>query len=214
MTVPHPTRIYRFIHIDNLHIYLKREGLYAPNHEPRNGLVYRTIHNTDIQRERRARQIPCGPQGTIHDYVSFYFGPRSPMLYQLHTGWNTDYREGQEPLIYLVSTVQTVKESRSPFVFSDGHGIARYTRWYDNLEDLDKIDWDTVYASIWKDTVDDMDRLRRKQAEFLVYQFCEWSLIENIAVLSDNMRRRVEDVFSHFPARLHRPVEKRPEWYY
>ena len=34
--------------------------------------------------------------------------PRSVMLYQLHTGWVEGYREGQEPLIHLVSTSQAV----------------------------------------------------------------------------------------------------------
>jgi len=42
-------------------------------------------------------------------YVAFYFGPRSVMLYQLHTGWVEGYREGQEPLIHLVSTSQAVE---------------------------------------------------------------------------------------------------------
>ncbi|MCK4390123.1 MAG: DUF4433 domain-containing protein [Desulfobacterales bacterium] len=69
--------------------------------------------------------IPCGPGGVIHDYVSFYFGYLCPMLLQLHTGRVEGYADGQDPIIYLVSTVQTVLESGSGFVFSDGHGIAR-----------------------------------------------------------------------------------------
>ena len=37
-------------------------------------------------------------------------------------------------------------------MFSDGHGIARFTSWFDNLGDLDKVDWEAVYAKIWRDT--------------------------------------------------------------
>jgi len=136
------------------------------------------------------------------------------MLYQLHTGWKTDYREGQEPLIYVVSTAQVVAGSGAAFAFSDGHGIANFTNWFDNLRDLDKVDWDTVYARYWRDDVDDMDRQRRKQAEFIVHQFCDWSLIQEIAVINDRIKTRVEDILSGYPKRLHHPVRVRPEWYY
>ncbi|MBI5407163.1 MAG: DUF4433 domain-containing protein [Nitrospirae bacterium] len=54
MLVPTPTPIYRIMHIDNLEVCLNRHGLYAPNFTPDDGLVYRTIHNTDIQRNRKS----------------------------------------------------------------------------------------------------------------------------------------------------------------
>jgi len=214
MQVPIPTPILRFIHVDNLHILLQRGGLHAPNCEPDNGLIYKTIHNIDIQSERRTRPINCGPRGVIHDYASFYFGPRSPMLYQLHTHWKVEYDEGQEPIIYLVSTAQAVQKSGMDFVFSDGHGIARYTSWFDDLKDIDEVDWDVVYEKIWRDTDDNPDRQRRKQAEFLVYRFCDWSLIHEIAVINISMKRRVEEILSGFPANMNRPVNIQPDWYY
>jgi hypothetical protein len=31
------------------------------------------------------------------------------------------------------------------FVFSDGHGLARFTEWFDDLARLDKVDWAMVY---------------------------------------------------------------------
>ena len=46
--------------------------------------------------------MPCGPGGTIHDYVAFYFAPRAPMLYAIYKGNVADYTEGQTPLVYLV----------------------------------------------------------------------------------------------------------------
>ncbi|MCI0445688.1 DUF4433 domain-containing protein, partial [bacterium] len=206
--------IYRFIHIDNLPIYLQRGGLHAPNHSPTNGLIYKTIHNVEIQDERRKTKIPRGPGGVIHDYVGFYFGYLSPMLLQLHTGRVEEYNEGQEPLIYLVSSVQDVVTAGNSFVFSDGHGIAAFTDWYDDLNNLDQVDFDIVYKRYWKDRLDDMDRQRRKQAEFLVYRLCDWDLIKEVGVLNDKMKGTVEKVFSAFPHNLHRPVIVRRNWYY
>lgn len=214
MAVPIPTLIYRIVHVDNLPVILQRGGLHAPNYIPNDGLIYRTIHNVDIQNVRQIRRIPLGLCGTIHDYVPFYFGPRSPMLYQLHTGWVPGYNEGQSPLIYLVSTAQGVVKAGLRWVFSDGHGIASFTSWFDNLADLTKVDWETVYARLWRDTVDDMDRQRRKQAEFLVHEFCPWEAIQEIGVKDGVAQAQVEVILKQFDANMRRLVYTRGEWYY
>lgn len=214
MSYPNPTRIYRFIHIDNLTVVLTRAALHAPNHVPNDGLVYKTIHNVDIQAQRRVTAISCGPGGVIHDYVPFYFGPRTPMLYQLHTGWVAGYDEGQTPLIYLISSAQAVEAGGAHFVFSDGHGIAKFTDWFDELADLGKLDWTAIGARIWKDTVNNMDRQRRKQAEFLVHRVCPWQLVHEIAVINSAMKTNVEGILAGFPVGLRRPVRVRPDLYY
>lgn len=216
MPVPDPTPIFRFVHVDNLEVILRREGLHAPNHNPDDGETFRTIHNTEIQEKRKQRNIPCGPRGVIHDYVPFYFGYRSPMLLQLNSGRVAGYTEGQEPLIYLVSTAQEVDDSGAGFVFSDGHGIAAYTEWFDDLAKLEAVDWSMVYQRYWADNikVNEMDRQRKKQAEFLVHQECPWSLIQEIVVLNAKMKTRVEQIMSRFGPSLHRPVHVRPDWYY
>jgi len=212
MPMPRPTPIYRLIHIDNLAVILDCGGMHAPNHPPEVACDYRAIHNVDIQKIRRQRPIACGPGGTVHDYVAFYFGPRSPMLLQLHTGRVEGYDEGQEPLIYAVSTVETIVDAQLEFVFSDGHGIAAFTQWFDDLHDLDKVDWDMAYADYWADTVDDMDRQRRKQAEFLVHRFCPWEVVNRIGVLNEAVKERVERILNR--KNFSMPVEVRWQWYY
>ncbi|MBN2002053.1 MAG: DUF4433 domain-containing protein [Anaerolineae bacterium] len=214
MNIPAPTPIYRIVHVENLTTILIRGGMHAANYAPDDALSYRTIHNVDIQKERHVRCIPCGPGGVIHDYVPFYFGYRSPMLLQLKTNHVSGYTEGQQPLIYLVSTVQRVATSGCGFVFSDGHGIAAFTEWHDDLKQLTAVDWDMVYQRYWADTPDDMDRQRRKQAEFLVYQFCPWTLITEIGVVDSVAKARVETLFAGFDAHLRRPVHIQAAWYY
>lgn len=214
MNPPIPTPIFRMLHIDNLPVVLQRGGMHASNQIPADGLPYKTIHNLDIQNERHQRIIPCGSGGTLHDYVPFYLGPRSPMLLQLHTGRVTGYTEGQTPLIYLVSTAQKVAEAGCGFVFSDGHGIARFTEWYADLVNLDKLDWDMIYARIWRDSVDDMDKQRRKQAEFLMYHHCPWGLIQEIAVINSGMTAKVTEILSAYPHLQQPAIKIRSEWYY
>jgi len=212
--VPHPTPIYRIIHIDNLDVYLRRGRMHAPNHTSDDGLVYRTIHDEEVQTGRREVSIHCGPGGTVHDYVPFYLGPRSPMLYRLHTGYRVSYNEGQAPLIYLVSTVQAVAASGCEFVFSDGHGLAVYTQWFDDLASLGEVDWGIVYSTQWNDTSEDPDRQRRKQAEFLVHESMAWDLVEQIGVLNRAMKKTVEAVLGRHPSSGQLLVQTKPSWYY
>ncbi|WP_083800169.1 DarT ssDNA thymidine ADP-ribosyltransferase family protein [Desulfobacca acetoxidans] len=47
-----------------------------------------------------------------------------------------------------------------------------------------------------------MDRQRRKQAEFLIYRFCPWDLIQEIAVVNVGLRDRVRDILPTSSRRL------------
>ena len=211
--VPAPTLIYRFFHIDNLTVYLNREVLHAPNFEPDDGLKYKPIHNVNIQSSRHNKTVPCGNQGTLHDYVPFYFGPLSPMLLQLHTDQVEGYDEGQEPLVYVVSSVQEIQRSNLSYVFTDGHGIASFTSWYDDMTDLDKVDWNVVAARYWRDTMDDMDRQRRKQSEFLIHSFCPWECVDYIAVCNQTIKLEVENILNDFNLSNTRTIVK-SQWYF
>ena len=135
-----PIPLYRIIHVETLPTLLSRGALHAPNSTPQDGLPYRTIHSVSVQASRHLNQIGCGPRGTCYDYVPFYFGPLSVMLLNLKTGRVNGYNEGQEPLVYLSTTVQRVLDAGGRFVFSDGHGLARFTSWYEDLAQLDKVD--------------------------------------------------------------------------
>lgn len=214
MPIPDTIWLYRFIHLDNLDLLLRRGGLHAPNYTPDDGLVYHTIHDEAVQAGRHVTAIPCGPGGTVHDYVPFYFGPLSPMMLQLKTGQVEGYDEGQEPLIYLVTTVEAVQGAGVPFVFSDGHGLAALTDWFDDLSDLGEVDWDIVKQRYWADTLEYDDRQRRKQAEFLVHQFLDWSLIKGIAVINDTVKQQVEAVLSEYTHLHQPPVKVKRNWYY
>lgn len=215
MTIPPPTPIYRLIHIDNLGICLKREGLYAWNNSPDDGLQWRTIHDQAVQESRHVMPIKCGPGGLLHDYVPFYFGYLSPMMLKLNTGQVADYSEGQEPLIYLVSSVQAIDRGQHQYVFSDGHALAALTNLFDQVSDLVNVDWTMVYQRYWQDIRGgDDDRQRRKQAEFLVHKFCDWEHIEKIVVIDFEKKAQVEQIQAAFPEKLHRLVEVNKEWYY
>jgi hypothetical protein len=76
----------------------------------------------------------------------------------------------QQDIIHLVSNVQAVVEAGFSFVFTDGHGIMVLTDFFEEIGDLDHIDWDLMSSRYWYDTAEDPDRKRRRQAEFLIYE--------------------------------------------
>ena len=58
-----------------------------------------------------------------------------------------------------------------------------------------------------------MDRQRRKQAEFLIYQFCPFKVITEIGVLYDDMKHKVEEILHKF-GNISLPVNIHKDWYY
>jgi ssDNA thymidine ADP-ribosyltransferase DarT-like protein len=209
---PQPTLIYRIVHVDNLVTLARRGRLHAPATVPADGLPYRPIHDESIRLRRGERPVSCGPGGTVNEYLSFYLGPRSPMLYRISRG-TVRCEGGERSVVYLVSSVEKLRELHLPFVFSDGHGLPAITRWYDDPADLDRLDWEAILSRFWFDTDEDPDRCRRKQAELLVYRSLPWSALLGIGVIDEAMRQEAE-------SRLTREVEDPPylrvrkDWYY
>lgn len=136
------------------------------------------------------------------------------MLLKLHTGQVPGYDEKQVPIIYLVSSIARVNAAGRPWVFSDGHGLAALTGWYDSTDDLDEVDWDLVGARYWADKPEDNDRQRRKQAEFLVWEHLPWSAIAGIAVLNAAVKAKVESILAAHPIGRATRVAVKPGWYY
>jgi hypothetical protein len=157
--------LYRITHRKNLEHIFKIGKLTAPNH-PEANPAYIGIGDPTLISTRGKRTIVVEPSGnaagSFQEYVSFYFGTRSPMLYQIWKGGENVIAQAQHDIVYLVSSVEKVRESGQGFVFSDGHGIHRLTKFYDNLENLTEVDFEIVKAQQWSDTITDSDRKRRK----------------------------------------------------
>lgn len=76
--------LYHITHINNLSSIIKQGGLQSHITIQQQGIKYKDVANQDIQSRRNRTKIPLGPGGILHDYVPFYFAPRSPMLYYLY----------------------------------------------------------------------------------------------------------------------------------
>jgi hypothetical protein len=176
------------------------------------GLTPVNIAHTDLKAKRAATQVPAGSGGTLDEYVPFYFAPRSPMLYSIFSGYVQGYVGGQSRVVHLVADCESVSTEGLPFAFSDGHGIVAFSHFYDDLDDLDKIDWEVMPLTWWNDTQQDPDRKRRRQAEFLVKGTFPWSLVTEIGVIDTSVKETVEGIIATAD---HRPsVVVHRNWYY
>ncbi len=71
-----------------------------------------------------------------------------------------------------------------------------------------------MQAKYWRNTDDDNDRVRRRQAEFLVHNEVPWTALGGIAVKSAQMRNRVLEILGIHPECVWHPLEVRENWYY
>ena len=209
---PAPILLYHITHLDNLPGILQTGCLHCQQQLGKAGLHPVSVAYPGIQDRRAITSILCGPGGSLHDYVPFYFAPRSPMLYAIHKNRVEGYDGGQTPLVHLVSSVAQMETTGHPFVFSDGHATMSFTRFFTELKNLDQIDWPLMAATYWHDTPQDPDRKRRRQAEFLVYNKVSLPAIIGIGVINDHIQQRVEGLLATHQIEL--PVRVRRNWYY
>jgi hypothetical protein len=202
-----------FTHVQNLPGILAAGCLQADNLVARGSALVVEAADLGIKDSRRAVPVTLPPFGCVADYVPFYFAPRSPMLFKLARGGVPTYREGQDPLIYLVSTVETVASAGSRWLFSDGNCAAIVTQVFNDLGLLSSVvDWQVMTMRMWNNTAEDPDRMRRRMAEFLVHERVSVNCLTEIAVRTQGMKEHVERLLAAHAVAL--AVRVRPSWYF
>jgi ssDNA thymidine ADP-ribosyltransferase, DarT len=205
--------IMHFTHVRNLSGILATGCLQADSFVDRSSALRVEAADLDIKAKRKAIRIRLAPYGCVTDYVPFYFAPRSPMLYKLAKGGVPTYTDGQDPLIYLVSTVDTATRAGLQCLFSDGNCTAAVTQVCADLTQLDSmVDWEVMHAQRWNNTAEDGDRMRRRMAEFLVHERLPIGCVAGIAVRTDAMKEQVDGILATQGASL--PVRVRAGWYF
>jgi ssDNA thymidine ADP-ribosyltransferase, DarT len=109
----------------------------------------------------------------IGNFIPFYFGLRTPMLYVIQKGGNFVPKiTPPEEIIYCVSSVQKIIDEGMLFFFTDGHATNNLTTFF-NKEKVNEInnlvDLKAANLKYWK-TDSDLDLKRRKESELLVKQ--------------------------------------------
>lgn len=156
---------FRITHIDNIP-HIVRCGLVRAD-SPLRDENYVSIGDRQVI-DLRGKRIVNGYR--LNDYVPFYLGPRSPMLYVIQHGYNGVKRVEPEKIVYCVVRLDDLINDDINCIFTDGHALSALTSYYtkDKLPQIDQIiKFDDVYSSQWN-VEEDIDLKRRKEAELLV----------------------------------------------
>ena len=215
-TPPSRPKLYHITHVDNLSSILQAGGLLSDAAMMNAGGPETGIGISQIKRRRLHLPVKCYPGDKVGDYVPFYFCPRSIMLYILHRGNlpGLTYEGGQAPILHLEADLYEVAawanaENRR-WAFTLSNAGAYYTEFRCQIDRLGEINWGAVAATDFRDP-----KIKEsKQAEFLVYEFLPWRLVQRIGVYSQVYHQQVKEILSAH-ASLHQPlVEIRRKWYY
>jgi hypothetical protein len=205
-------------HIENFPQIIAEGGLVCDAEAASRKLCKQSIAHAELKERRATRPVEklffgqVAADGVLADYVPFYFTTRSPMLYAIKGGYVQHFKGRQSDVVYLVSSAEAVAASKLIWCFTNGHAVEGVTEFYDDLSDLSKVDWEVIRSWSWKNTLADLDRKRRKQAEFLVHKRFPLELVSRIGVFN---RAKAELVTKLLEKSAHRPnVTVEPEWYY
>jgi len=193
MPVPETIWLFRITHIQNLE-YILNHGLHTIHSEQADPNFKTSGDLRLIDYRKKEMEVPIEPYGKFSGYIPFYFGTRQPMLYKIATGWEEIEQHPQDDIIYLVTTLERIEELELACVYTDGHARARIINFYNSREDLDKLDWETIQATNWKNTPEDPDKMNRKQSECMIKDHVPVECLERILVYSEIAEEKVKNL--------------------
>ncbi len=161
---------FRITHVVNLP-WLLTNGLHCANgaaFDPK----FVAIGNRELIDKRARRQVPIPPGGTLGDYVPFYFTPKSPMLFNIKTGYSGIVLRPNQEIAILVSSCQVMRNKGVSMLFTDRHAYTATAVWSGDHSDLSEmIDWDILRGHDFARDDRYPDKMERYQAEALIHRY-------------------------------------------
>src|SRR5690554_367778 len=181
--------LYRITHIENIPHIIQNGFTHASSPNANHDFV--PIGDRSLIATRHSFMLNNGR--LLGAYIPFYFGPRTPMLFVVQRGYNAVAPTPPEHIVYCVSSVQKIVDLQLDFVFTDGHAVNRLSNQYlpESIEQIDTlVDFNAAYARYWNDE-NDLDRKRRKEAEFLILGDIPSTAINGYLTYNDSSRDRM-----------------------
>lgn len=128
---------------------------------------------------------------TIGDFIPFYFGYRTPMLFVIQNGYNAVRKQNPEKIVYCVINVQNLINNGIPFYFTNGHATDSFSSCYDasHINDVQTIvDFDATTERDWTRA---RDLKRKKEAELLAGADIPPNAIVGFACFNQSAKRQL-----------------------
>lgn len=200
------------LHYTNLENILIH-GLLSHNAAYNKKLITRDISMSEVQDRREKKNINVnGKSMNVHDFVSFYFQPRNPMLYRR--------KDIQDELIMIFVNADILKtnitESKYA-IFTDGNAGSASTKFYGGLKKMELIDFELLKSGSWNhdDKEVKKENKRKMCSEVLVYPSIIAPEIEKIICPNKKMYDYVLDIIKkHGDNAKHIEVEIDTNYYF
>ncbi len=224
MPATQPTRLFHITAIANLQAIFAAGALVSKNGGAAAGINYQNIAHAGAQGARAVRAVPNPPGGLVHDFVPFFFAPRSPMLYAINGGRVAGCPWRQSDIVHFETTVQNVTGTGQAYVFYDRNATLAFSTPYTDLAYLDTaVAWDLLteapqldgFCAYWQNraAVDRYaDRMERRQAEFLVKDRAPLHCMTRLGVIDAARQSRVQALLVQAGVGL--AVDIMPSWYF
>lgn len=225
MTMPRPVRLFHITALDNLDLICRQGQMLSKIKSTRLGLEYHNIAHQGAQGARAAKRVINPPGGTVHDYVPFYFAPRSPMLSAIQNGKVQGCKYDQTDIIYFETNIELARKmGLREFVFSDRNATKGYSQTFTDLKLLkSSVDWQTMtetprldgFCKYFFDKHGEpryVDRMEKRQAEFLIKHQVPMSWLTRIGVANQTKAKQVRDILAKYGVNL--AVDVMTDWYF
>jgi hypothetical protein len=194
--------------------YLLSHGMFTRTHQKAEP-GYINIGDSNLIQQRNNYPVGINPPGGyLGDYIPFYFGPLSPMLLNIKTGYRGITMRPQSEIVYVCCKLDDVVQQCGEWCFTDGHAKNLITKFYNDLSNIDEVDWDMVSARYWQPQQSDYDRMRRKQAEFLVKDYVPVSCIRAIVVFNSEKSKVLEEIINRLGLNITVVINPNNQFYY
>ena len=194
--------LYHFTHVDNI-ASIRLLGIMSHNRAHNRGHVTRDISNQEVNSIRSRRKAFGKP---LHDYVPLYFTPRNPMLYAR--------KDVQDEIVILCLRKELI--CREGSIFTDGNAANGPTNFFNNIGELDRLDWECIRSDRWDEFPDGR---RKRCAEVLVPNFISFYDIRRMVVKKEETLNRLKQALQAVPAERQRlqqliSTEVQPRWFF
>ncbi|SDF98543.1 protein of unknown function [Dyadobacter soli] len=136
------------------------------------------------------------------------------MLFNIKTGYRGIRQRSQSEIIYIVCEANSIVDACDKWCFIDGHAKNHITEFFNQLVDLDHVNWDVVRARYWHNDDDNYDKMRQKQAEFLVKDHVPAKCINAIVVFDSETENIVNLVLQRNGMNISVYVNPNNNFYY
>ena len=169
--------LYHMTEVSNLENIFKH-GLLSHNEAHSKGLNQTDIALPEVHQLRAGKTPIYGI--SLHEFVPMYFNPRNPMLFLR--------KDLENRIVIIAIDRRAIYQDKS--MFSDGNAANKPTRFYNDLSDLDKLNWTCIQDDYWPNY---QDGKRVKCAETLTHPKITIKHIQKIYCNNMGTKRIVDE---------------------